>query len=154
MRTKWSGTVSQDAVLIKLRRRLRLILSSWPVNKKEKEGGYEKEGKRKERRKRKEEEIEPIHNYDQKVWQRRRNFIIRERESVRKEVSTTHLRFFIRCIRGKVHWRPPPPPNSPKLPPLSLTLKNTSTTSFNKDNSANFSGGSKEQWSFPGYLFF
>ena len=26
-------------------------------------------------------------------------------------------------------------------------------TFFNKDNSANFSGGKKEQWSFPGVYF-
>ena len=58
MRTKWSGTVSQDAVLIKLRRRLKLILSSWAVHKKERKGVYEKEGEKKE----KEAKNEPTHN--------------------------------------------------------------------------------------------
>ena len=67
------------------------------------------------------------------MWQRQRSFIIRERESARKEASRTYIKFFIRCTRGKVNCAPPPPPapaNSPKLPPLSLTLKNTTTTTF------------------------
>lgn len=64
---------------------------------------------------------------------RQRNFIW-ERESARKEVSTTYLRFFMRCIRGKVNCTVPPPPpkkkNSLKLPALPLTLKTTNTTTF------------------------
>ena len=65
--------------------------------------------------------------------ERQRNFI-RERESARKEVCTTYLRFFMRCIRGKVNCTvPPPPPKKkkiPQLPPLPLTLKTTNTTTF------------------------
>ena len=66
--------------------------------------------------------------------ERQRNFLW-ERESARKEVSTTYLRFFMRCIRGKVHTVPPPPPppkkkKFPQLPPLPLTLKTTNTTTF------------------------
>ena len=64
--------------------------------------------------------------------ERQRNFI-RERESARKEVCTTYLKFFMRCIRGKVNCTVPPPPkknNSLKLPPLPLTLKTTNTTTF------------------------
>ena len=65
--------------------------------------------------------------------ERQRNFLW-ERESARKEVSTTYLRFFMRCIRGKVNCTvPPPPPKKkkfPQLPPLPLTLKTTNTTTF------------------------
>ena len=65
--------------------------------------------------------------------ERQRNFLW-ERESARKEVSTTYLRVFMRCIRGKVNCTvPPPPPKKkkfPQLPPLPLTLKTTNTTTF------------------------
>ena len=133
MRTKWSGTVSQDAVLIKLRRRLKLILSSWPVHKKEKEGGYEKEGKRKGRRKKKTGE-KWAHPHLSIIKRERQRKFIWERKSARKEVSTTYLRFFMRSIRGEVNCTAPAPPpqkkKSPKLLPLSLMLKNTTTTTF------------------------
>ena len=133
MRTKWSGTVSQDAVLIKLRRRLKLILSSWAVHKKEKKRslwkGRKKEGEKKE--KTGEKWAYPQLSIIKR--ERQRNFIW-ERESARKEVCTTYLRFFMRCIRGKVKFTVPPPPprkkNSLKLPSLPLTLKTTNTTTF------------------------
>ena len=51
--------------------------------------------------------------------ERQRNFI-RERESARKEVSTTYLRFFMRCIRGKVNCTvPPPPPKKKTFPQIA-----------------------------------
>ena len=133
MRTKWSGTVSQDAVLIKLRRRLKLILSSWAVHKKEKKRSLWKGRKKEWEKKEKTGEKWAYPQLSIVKRGRQRNFIW-ERESARKEVSTTYLRFFMRCIRGsKLHSPPPPPPKKkkfPQLPPLPLTLKTTNTTTF------------------------
>ena len=50
--------------------------------------------------------------------ERQRNFLW-ERESARKEVSTTYLRVFMRCIRGKVNCTVPPPPKEKKIPSIA-----------------------------------
>lgn len=136
MRTKWSGTVSQDAVLIKLRRRLKLILSSWAVHKKEKKGVYEKEGKRKERRKKKQAKNEPTHN--SALSKGRNNATSYENAKPReKRWARPNLGFSCVVFAGKYTAQSPPPPpppqrkkNSLKLPPLPLTLKTTNTTTF------------------------
>ena len=115
MRTKWSGTVSQDAVLIKLRRRLKLILSSWAVHKKEKKRSLWKGRKKEWEKKEKTGEKWAYPQLSIVKRGRQRNFIW-ERESARKEVSTTYLRFFMRCIRGKVNCTVAPPPPRKKIP--------------------------------------
>ena len=109
MRTKWSGTVSQDAVLIKLRRRLKLILSSWPVHKKEKEGGYEMEGKRKERRKKKEAKMSLYttqHYQEGETTQ----LLMRTRKRAKRSEHDLPLDFHALYLQeSKLHSPPPPP---------------------------------------------
>ena len=68
--------------------------------------------KRKERRKKKQEKTEPIHN--SALSKGRDNATSYENA---KEVSTTYLRFFMRCIRGKVNCTVPPPPSKEKKIP-------------------------------------
>ena len=135
MRTKWSGTVSQDAVLIKLRRRLKLILSSWAVHKKERKGVYEKEGEKKE----KEAKNEPTHNSALSKGRDNatsyENAKAREKKWARPTLGFSCVVFAgVNCTVPPPPPPPPPPPQRkkkfPQLPPLPLTLKTTNTTTF------------------------
>ena len=85
-------------------------------------------GRREERKKRRKLSLSTA-IFKREMWQRQRNFIIRERESARKEGSRTYLRFFIRCIRGKVNCPPPPPPAKfPEIASFIPHIENTTTT--------------------------
>ena len=68
-------------------------------------------GRREEREKRRKLTLSTT-MIKREMWQRQRNFIIRERKSARKEVSRTHLSFsYVFFLReGKL---PQPPPAAP-----------------------------------------
>lgn len=108
MRTKWSGTVSQDAVLIKLRRRLKLILSSWAVHKKERKGVYEKEGEKKE----KEAKNEPTHN--SALSKGRDNATSYENAKAREKKWARPTLGFSCVVFAGVNCTVPPPPQRKK----------------------------------------
>ena len=88
--------------------------------KKKREDMKRKEKGRREEREKKRKLSLSTTMIKREMWQRQRNFIIQERESARKEVSRTYLRFFIRRIPGKVNC--PPPSLTPRQIPRNCLL--------------------------------